>query len=170
MAKKHCFTFIEHVPFFIGCHSSPLVGPLKYQIKEESNINLADFQALIFRIWHGTLIWEGQSRNNWYWFDFAKTWSSSLTGVKSQATCSEGAKTAATSFQSLGLFLQTLLAMDTFLGQLGKNASQCPWNLKLSYFTFMSFNVYDGVPLRLFRCLHKLIFFHGALFFGMGRF
>ena len=47
-----------------------LVSPLKYQM--ESNINLADVQALIFGIWHGTLIWEGQSWINWYWFDFAK--------------------------------------------------------------------------------------------------
>ena len=71
---------------------------------------------------------------------FCKT-SSSLRGVKSQATCSEGAKTAATSFQSLGLFLQTLLAMDTFLGHLGKNASQCPWNLNHHYFTFLSLSL-----------------------------
>ena len=38
----------------------------------ESNIHLADFQSLIFGIWQGTLIWEGQSWINWYWFDFAK--------------------------------------------------------------------------------------------------
>ena len=124
----------------------------------ESIIHLADFKSLIFGIWQGTLIWEGQSWINWYWFDFAKHhhhWQVS----KVRPRAARAPKRPPPLFKAWAFSYKLYWQWTLFLDNLAKMPPNAlgTWIITILHFCL---KVYDGVPLpdRYFDACMRWIF------------